>query len=325
MKIIQSSNQPVDVTNWRRDERFTQYPEGARDKTLLYCSISASLEFLKPGHQYLFKYSSHRSLEQYWIEVLAYRLGCIMDIEIPPTFVAYDSHENKSGALIEWFLCAPSLFTHEIYIPGGDLSQQYIPDFDRKKGGKHNFQTTSQIFEDLNKKFPNTKIDWKTYWAKAFVFDALIGNTDRHQDNWGIILTSTTTDMKTSARIRIAPVFDNGTSLGWEIPRIKFSHYDDPKQLEQYISRGWHHMKWDLNDTTGVKHLEMLKKLAEFYPETLQIMLDCLNKVNFEVLGEMLEELTTFNVPVRLSEERAKFMLRLLQFRHSYLLNGLEK
>jgi hypothetical protein len=37
MKFLQSSNQTIDVSDWRKDEEFAEYPEGARDKTLLYC------------------------------------------------------------------------------------------------------------------------------------------------------------------------------------------------------------------------------------------------------------------------------------------------
>jgi hypothetical protein len=37
-------------------------------------------------------------------------------------------------------------------------------------------------------------------------FDALIGNTDRHHENWGLINNE-----------RLSPLYDNGISLGWRI------------------------------------------------------------------------------------------------------------
>jgi hypothetical protein len=30
------------------------------------------------------------------------------------------------------------------------------------------------------------KTNWQQWWVDALLFDALIGNTDRHQDNWGV-------------------------------------------------------------------------------------------------------------------------------------------
>src|SRR6266498_2244439 len=110
MEIIQPIDQPVNVTDWLQDEEFAQYPEGARDKTLLYCPNPSPFDFLKADHRYLFKRSSPRYPEQFWTEILAYRLGAHMDIDVPPAFVAYDSKKNQSGALIEWFLNPNFLF-----------------------------------------------------------------------------------------------------------------------------------------------------------------------------------------------------------------------
>ena len=321
IQLIQQPDQAINVFDWRRDEEFAEYPEGARDKTLLYCLLPAPYQYLKEG-RYLFKRSSPRYPEQFWVEILAYRIGIQMDISVPPAFVAYDSKQNQSGALIEWFL-DPIL--KESYIPGGDYCQQYIPRFDRKKGKQHNFETVSQIFIELNKKHPHFNTDWKSYWAKAFTFDALIGNTDRHQDNWGIIVTSSHSVGISNEKMRISPVFDNGTSMGHEIFPSKFKHYEDATNLEKYVSKGWHQMKWGINDTASLGHIEMVKKFANKYPETRHLILDCLKRINYDAFKSTLDTLTTFDVPVRLTAERAAFMLRLLQFRHQHLLQELEK
>jgi len=326
MDIIQLSNQPVNITEWFKHEEFSPYPEGARDKTKLYCPTPSPYPFLKADHQYLFKRSSDKYPEQFWVEVLAYRLGRQMTVSVPPAFVAYDRNENQSAALIEWFLVP-----RERSMPGGDYCQRYIPDFDRKKGKQHNFETVLQIFNGLQIANPTVNIAWKTYWAKTFLFDALIGNTDRHQDNWEIIESFELIDgqIPNLKKIRISPVFDNGTSMGHEIRAIDFQKYDDKNTLERYVLKGTHHMKWSLSDVTcmkrGVKHDEMLAKFIELYPETCQIMLDCLYKVSDEFFKKVLGELVEFNVPVKLSTERANFMLKLLTRRHQHLLHQLEK
>ena len=327
MEIIQPTGQPINVAEWRRDEEFAQYPEGARDKTLLYCPTPALFVFLKKGHRYLFKRSSPRYPEQFWAEVLAYRLGNHMDVDVPPAFVAYDSKEKQSGALIEWFLYPIGLLCYEVYIAGGDYCQQYLPDFDRKKGKQHNFETVSQIFEDLSKRYQTFTADWKNYWAKTFVFDAFIGNTDRHQDNWATIATlayEKGNKTPTLKEMRISPVFDNGTSMGHEISPSKFMYYEENDHLEKYISKGWHHMKWNIS-SPQMGHVEMLQKYIDRFPETRQTMLNCLKKLTPQTMTTILNELVAFDVPVRLTPERATFMLKLLQFRHSHLLTELEK
>lgn len=124
--------------------------------------------------------------------------------------------------------------------------------------------------------------------------------------------------------IRISPVFDNGTSMGHEISQNKFKYYDENDHLMKYIFKGWHHMKWRL-DGQQMGHIEMLQKLIEQYPEARKIMLNCLKKVTNETFKTILDDLATFTVPVKLTAERAAFMLKLLQLRHQHLLVELEK
>jgi hypothetical protein len=242
-----------------------------------------------------------------------------MGVPVPPAFAAYDSKRNQSGTLIEWFLNPIPLLGDEIYTPGGDYCQQYIESFDRKKGKQHNFETIAQIFNELD------SLDWKNDWAKILLFDALIGNTDRHQDNWGIIVTPQQGNLASNKKMRISPVFDNGTSMGHEISSAKFKNYEDSSNIERYVSKGRHHMKWSINDTMPMEHVNMLKKFTKEYPETHQLMIECLNNINPEDFKSILDMLVAFNVPVRLTAERADFMLRLLQFRYQRLLHELEK
>jgi hypothetical protein len=318
MVIMQSIHEPVDVAGWLRDEEFAEYPEGAREKTLIYCPSPSPYAFLIAGHRYVFKLSSRRYAEQYWMEIIAYKLGIQMGVTVPPAFVAFDSKRGQSGTLIEWFLRRIDSSGYETYVPGGDYCQQYIPNFQRKKGEQHNFETVTQIFSDLGSVHQGFQDDWKNYWARTLAFDSLIGNTDRHQDNWGVIINPINNEM------HIAPVFDNGTSLGHEISAVKFNIYDEYGQLERYVSRGWHHMKWSLTDETSMLHLDMLQRLASKYPDTRLIMLESLSKVNEETFSKILATLVAFDVPVKLTTERADFMLKLIQYRHKRLLNGLE-
>jgi len=336
--INQAANQVVDITSWSADE---VYPEGAREKSLLFCPSKVPQDFLKSDHPYLFKYSSHNYPEQFWIEIIAYRLGQLMNVPVPPAFVGYNRSEDRCGALIEWFLRYPdkptkigpvrkfllsglestflrhlvaSPLSDERYVPGGDVMQRIISSFDRKRGTQHNWLDTNAFCKALEKpKLLNE--NWHKYWAKAFVFDALIGNTDRHQDNWG---TMWSWGGKGGVKVRFTPVFDNGTSMGHEIMASKFFAYDDKKKLELYVERGAHHMKWQRNDSERMNHGKFLLKFCLEYPESKQWMQECLN---FEPkkMEELVMELTSFDVPVRLSIERARFIVKLLHHRYDHL------
>ena len=66
------------------------------------------------------------------------------------------------------------------------------------------------------------------YWARIFAFDALVGNTDRHQENWGLLWSNT----GGIPRVRFSPAFDNGTSLGHEITEAALPNFEDNVHLQ---------------------------------------------------------------------------------------------
>lgn len=331
---------------------------------MIYCPDRQPFAFLKAKHQYLFKLSSHNYPDQFWVEVFAYRLGKLLDIPVPPAFVAYDSAQGISGALIEWFYRYPSevarqsqwkerLSIHENrswilrflmriiaksfgtdpdtfglkagserYIPGGDIMQRMMPNYDRKKGRQHNFLYISAWFKVLSKSPDvNYSQDWVECWSKMLMFDALIGNTDRHQDNWGIVWTWRP---KEKPIPRLTPAFDNGTSMGHEIFGKNFFKFDDPSYLERYLLKGKHHMKWYRSDAQSMGHLELLRLLIELYPPARDHMGEALRKFRVEDVRNILLDLTKYSVPVALSSNRAEFMLKLIECRHGLIQRTLE-
>lgn len=320
-KKIQFVNQVIDISDWRKDEEFFIYQEGARDKNLIYSPTNPPFDFCLPNHRYLFKKSSHRSPEQYWIEIFAYRLGLEMGVTVPPTFVAYNKNTNICGALSEWFFATDKYPSNQYYVPGGDYFQFTIPDYNRKKGTQHNFELIASLCTFFDRHFNFTK-NWHEYWVKTLTFDALIGNTDRHQDNWGIIFSETPSSNMPKADL--TPIFDHGTSMGYEIIEKNFTKYDDPLTMQRYIEKGKHHMKWQKNDENRLSHGIFLQKLIQKYPEMGNIIENCL-QLDTEIFKHILNELVKFEVPVKLSESRANFMLKLICARQQYLLNHLRK
>lgn len=92
---------------------------------------------------------------------------------------------------------------------------------------------TNEIFSDMQ--------NVETRFWDMFVVDALIGNPDRNNENWGIIV-----DMNDEKRL--APVFDNGNCLNskWDDERMR-AVLLDPKQIK---GEGYHAKRciFELND-----------------------------------------------------------------------------
>jgi len=314
--LEQPPDSPVDVARWRADEEFGIYPEGARDKSLLYSPAPAPYPFLAPNHRYLFKHAFDRYPDQFWAEIIAYRVGCLLGVAVPPAFVAWNTDTGVCGALIEWFLGYPAE-PEERYVPGGDIMSSIISGYERMRGHQHNFQGIERYLSILE---TNEQLvgDWLGWWCDTLLFDALIGNTDRHQDNWGLL-------WKSGPAARMAPAFDNGTSLGHEIFADNMPAFSDSARIRSYIARGAHHMRWDIADGRPARHPALIQRLLERYPDRQDQVINRLHAFNVSASRAMITGMTEFNIPVPLSPQRADFVCRLIEARYSTLLHALTK
>jgi len=301
----QSVGQLIDVTLWRKFNEIEAYAEGARAKEIITCPTNIPFPFLISNHKYLFKQSNKNFPAQFWVEAIAFRLGCLMDVPVPPAFIGFDRQYGTAGAVIEWFYDYPGE-SPEGYTRGGDLISTLIDNYDRKKGTQHNFMDIITIIEGLN-----LSKNWQVDWVRLFCFDALIGNTDRHQDNWGVI--------RSEEGDYFSPAFDNGTAMGHEIlePDLdKKLHSFDKYVLGNHAR---HRLKWDRNDHNRIKHFDFLQQLIIHYPNMKQHMQACLEfskeSIAQEIYG-LLDLSNTLPEPyAKLTSNRANFIIKLTEYR----------
>lgn len=296
----------IDVASWEQDAEFAVFPQGARAKEAVF-SPGASLDpVLVPNKRYLFKRSKKSYPDQFWGEIMAYRIGCLMGLEVPNTFVAWNSSTNISAALIEWFY----VDGEEVSTLAGDFMQKIQPDFDRVIGSKHNLRHATLLL----RAFVQTNLmenNWRQWWTDALLFDALIGNTDRHQDNWGVLFR---TRQDLVPRARFMPLFDNGTSFGHErfVEKIAGWKIED---YQRYIRKGTHHISWSLEEPRIKGHMELLERVLAEWPETRPIAQARLAVVTETSLLDVLSDLIHICEPICLSQARFDFVLRLLNYR----------
>ncbi len=305
---MDSITQPaaIDVANWHLDDLYSNYPEGARSKKAIFPPPGIDLDFIIPNRRYLYKKSAIRYPDQYWGEVIAYQVGCQLGVTVPPAFAAFDSEANSCGALIEWFYEDGKAS----FVPGGNYLQLISPDYDRKRGRQHNFRWIALLATTFNRN-KSSNDDWSKYWAQAFLFDALIGNTDRHQDNWGYLWVRSE-DGKMKARF--SPLFDNGTSLGHERFTDLVKNWTDADFM-RYVDKGTHHMKWDKDDASSCGHIDLIDKITRSFPAMRPVLLEMIDGLSIEALRCQLEFLQRLHLPIPLTEERASFCLKLISLR----------
>lgn len=322
--IDQGEDQVIDIADWPVYEDYGVFPEGARDKTLRVCPDPAPQAFCIPGHRYLFKEAIKSAKEpgrqrhpaQYWSEAIAFRIGRLMGLTLPPVFVAIDSASGEPGTINEWFMGYPGQ-EEERYCPGGDLMQLFIEGYDRAKGRQHNLETIIRLARLLERRGALTQ-NWVEYWGLCLCFDALIGNTDRHQENWGLIV-------KDLQSMRFTPYFDNGTSLGHELlPRKAQRMMKDSNELEAYFRRGEHHMCWSLSDQKRLHLIDGVRRYCESYPEVKDLLAQRLCQWDEAALWDTLDHFTKFDMPAPFTQDSAEFVQYLTLARRERLLQALE-
>lgn len=313
--LIQRS--AIDVYGWELDEEFATFPQGARTKSAYVSPVHVADPCLVPDKRYLFKESKRPKenaeallrdglyVEQFWCEIIAYRIGCLLGVSVPPAFASYDSMTGICGALIEWFY----IDGQESFIYAEELLKQVRPDFECKRGNDHNLRDNIIVLRTLSQKGLLNE-DWRQWWADALLFDTLIGNTDRHQSNWGFLIKPTR-----PSNFRLCPLFDNGTSMGYDIMAKKFSNWDEEK-FERHISRGTHHVRHSHTPLEPrISHIDLLSLVIAEWPEARHQIQGRIKSVLPSDFHDALYDLVALNLPTPLSSGRLSFILRLLELR----------
>ncbi|AJX78044.1 hypothetical protein Y602_3665 [Burkholderia pseudomallei MSHR733] len=300
----------LDVALWDVDVEFEVFPQGTRAKRALFAPQAGIDPCLTPQKRYLFKQSRDIYPDQFWCEIIAYRVGCIMGLDVPPAFAAQNSTTGQCGALIEWFY-----EDQQRFIYAGDYFQQLLPGFDRNTGLQHNVVDAVTIL----KAFSGSTLrgDWKQRLVDMFLFDAVIGNTDRHQDNWGFIFHGDPAEQDTYCVF--APLFDNGTSLGHELQESRVNVWT-PDRWKRYVDGGKHHMAEARADgCRSASHGKMVQYGLNAWPETCTT-----EKQRLDLLATglptLFDDLLALGGNVPLAPWRARVMKKLLRVRLEHLL-----
>lgn len=307
-RLVQVSNDIVDVWNWEPDSEFPIGPQGAKPKRIIICPMPSPHRFLIAGHRYLYKHPEGLKAQQIWSEILAYELGRTTELSIPPAFAAVNSRDGTVGVLVEFFYGFQDEAREVRFVDGRALFGSQRQSFDAKSGSlRENLSLSKAV------KIPNA-LEW---WAKAVTFDALIGNTDRHSENWGFLIKFDETG--TQSR-EMAPIFDNGTSLGHIVRDEELHLYTAsataPRFL-RFLRRGKHHFSW-LPGGGEQGHIALCAHFLSLNFTARDFMLSVI-QLDDQRIDEILHWALRFDFPVSLNEHRALFLKMQIQARRDGL------
>jgi hypothetical protein len=115
----------------------------------------------------------------------------------------------------------------------------------------------TDIYKSIKEQFPNEcKIIFSSF-IKLLLFDALVGNNDRHLYNWGIIKN----EVKEPIRYSFSPVYDTARGLFWNTIDNDLKKFQVDKKLEKYITQSQPKISYDGNKKEN--HFELIEKICQ--------------------------------------------------------------
>ncbi len=146
----------------------------------------------------------------------------------------------------------------------------------------------------------------KEHFWNMFIMDALIGNTDRNNSNWGIIL-------RKDGSKEIAPVYDNGNCLNskWDHEKMRIVMNDaDKMEAEAYKAR---RCIFELHGKR-VNPYHIIE--SREYPECLEAVHRLTTQIgnNMDKIQAMIKE-----IPI-LSEIQKRFFISMIEYRYEKVL-----
>ena len=248
------------------------FGSGASSKRLLVDSKTHQKGIFKFPKQHV----DGSNTNEYIAEKLAYELA--EKLNIPCAKVDLGIFEGKLGSM-SYLMLDP---VKEDLVHGVDYIFKKHPNYN---GDKFSDVITGEIYSVQMILDCTNELNVVNDLFKIIIFDCLIGNSDRHHCNWGIIVNKKTYD------VRVSPMYDNGSSLACYVKLQDVeNHFQDSNRMQSLINSksrsriGWKEIK-------KPRHFELLQYIKdEYYMETIEIVKSIKDNLKGEVIDQIIDE-----------------------------------
>ncbi|MDX9708755.1 MAG: HipA domain-containing protein [Trichloromonas sp.] len=208
---------------------------------------------------WLFKYTRENTGED-WSEKIASELAKLL--KIPAATVELATFMGKRGCASRSFVETKKGFE---LIHGSEVLAGRVLGYEKEKQWGQSDHCIKNIIAAVEQVFPAYRRTQNLRTLASYiVLDALICNTDRHHDNWGLLRRI---GPRKKTVHSVAPSFDHASSLGRELldDRRQLMLLDR-KGLERYVFRGRGGIFYSQSDAKGENPLQLAFKAARDYP-----------------------------------------------------------
>ena len=228
--------------------------------------------------EWLFKYP-RKDTGEHWAEKIAAGVAELLDIRHATVELA--TFNGVRGSVTESFVPDEDELVH-----GNQMLEWFVHGYEAGRKYGQSSHTLKNIWRVMEGVFVESEAQTrgKARIAEYLVLDALIGNTDRHHENWGILLRRDRAGWKGL----LAPSFDHASSLGRELRDERRDRLLNENRVGNYVERGHGAIYWAEEDQHGLSPLELVRRAALSYPVLFQPALKNLKRLDQGSLIELV-------------------------------------
>jgi hypothetical protein len=270
------------------------------------------------GQQWLFKearviHSPHGDVVtgEDWAEKAAAEIAQLIGVQAAHVQLA--EYKGKRGCASLNFL--PDRSVHLEH--GNEILGGRVLGYDRTKRQKQTDHTIENIVAAIRKMFDKQAANAVlSQLASYLVLDALICNTDRHHENWGLFWRVLRTDEPVDdwdkpvlvKQYDVAPSFDHASSLGRELLDERRERILAEGRMAPYVRNGQGGVYWRSTDRKGANPLRLIESASSLYPEFFLGPIKNLSALPVAVIQEVMDEIPADRIS-QIARHFAKEML----------------
>ena len=263
---------------------------------VMFSGAEKKFEIIIDGHRYIVKFQKNSEVGltyNYVSEYLGSHIFQSIGIPVQETFLG--TYDGKNVVVMKNFLEPEDALVAFNGVGESSLERD-------KELYQYTYEDITAMLTE-NMKSTNVAETIERFWD-MFIVDALIGNFDRHGGNWGFI--------KRDNKYRIAPVYDNGSSLypklntDEKIAEVLASQEEIDKRIYQFPT----------------SHIKVKNRKSSYFEVISSLQFEACNdalkrivpRIDLECINRIIDEIE------EISELRKQFYKTMLQQRYEKIL-----
>ncbi len=251
-------------------------PMGSKDK--FWCELPPESKF---GGRWLFKHPRDEpGKAEHLAEKIACEIASLLNVECADVELA--EFQQLRGTVAKDFRKPEEVLVH-----GNEIIAGWVTDYDPERKRRTSDHTWSRIHQAISSVCGDRCEQDLGQLASYLLLDALIGNTDRHHENWGLLRSG----LGATANHRLAPSFDHASSLGREMRDERRVHLLHEMKVEDYVRSGRGAIHLEELGKAPVSPLNLVEKLMPTMSRHFRALLPNLSEVTDERIERILSSI----------------------------------